>query len=397
MKYPFYNELEKISASMKKGNYGLWYNKFIPVKDFSSCKPSDDSNDKDSDTKAVDYYYSRYTATARNTLIKELLEKKHRNQVRFCQSLSSQYEIITVTAKLNSPLVTGIGESHPHEISMVFDHNIGIPYIPSSGIKGIVRFAHTLGLLNSITEEKIQDDGSFDDEAKETHIPALFGTQTNRGSVIFLDAYPETVPSLHIDIMNPHYGDYYSDESNKKPPGDYLNPTPIKFLTVAKGSVFVFRSLVDKKNTHLLEKVKTAYSGALTEEGVGAKTALGYGIFEVLKETEPDSIQKILQAEKEEELQREQEIKQKQEMERVASLSEDDRLIEEIKGLPKDPAIIAPTVKKCLEGNFKKEVYVELKKKLEELSEWKPEGSKQRKTGMKERNQKIENKIQSPE
>jgi len=32
---------------------------------------------------------------------------------------------------------------------MTFDHNLGIPYIPASSIKGIVRFAHTLDLIEN--------------------------------------------------------------------------------------------------------------------------------------------------------------------------------------------------------------------------------------------------------
>ena len=279
MAYPFYESLQELSRNMAAGNYGLWYNKFIPMNDFSSCKASDESGNEND---AVSYYYAQYNGIQKATTNK-LLDKKHQDQAGYCAALSTGYESVVFRAKLKTPLITGIGETHPHEVSMVFDHNMGIPYIPASGIKGIVRFAHTLGLLDKISPEKIKPDEKsgqlyFDDEKPWTSIPKLFGTQSERGSVIFLDAYPEQAPELHIDIMNPHYGKYYNEGV---PPGDYLDPKPIKFLTVAKNTVFIFRALADKEHSDLAGKVRNALEKALTVEGIGAKTAVGYGLFDI--------------------------------------------------------------------------------------------------------------------
>jgi CRISPR-associated protein Cmr6 len=130
----------------------------------------------------------------------------------------------------------------------------------------------------------------------ETKIAAIFGGDADKekegkkktiklkGKVIFLDAYPAKVPDLHVDIINPHYGDYYRDENGKIPPADYLDPTPIKFLTVKQGTKFTFRALVSKDSDFLLQPVKTAFQIALEEEGVGAKTAVGYGRFEIQRD-----------------------------------------------------------------------------------------------------------------
>lgn len=288
--YPFYNNLREAASTMTSGNFGLWYNKFVPIKDFGSCKASDE---RGNDNEAVLYYERKYRGLRKDD-IKKIVDRKHVEQSEFCKSFSTNYECITITAKLKTSLVTGIGESHPHEISMVFDHNMGIPYIPASGIKGIVRFAHTLGLLADIPQDEIKTDKNgkiyFDDEKEWTKIPTLFGTQKKRGTVIFLDAYPENIPDLHVDIMNPHYGKYYNGES---PPADYLDPTPLKFLTVAKETTFIFRALVDKKIAGLKDKVKTAFKKALTEEGVGAKTAVGYGLFEIKEDVEAQPSEQI--------------------------------------------------------------------------------------------------------
>lgn len=281
--YPFYGELQQAIQNMTKCNFGLWYNKFIPLNNESECKPSDERGDKNSN---VDFYCRKYEeGILGNERLSRLLKQKHDDQENYCRSFPKEsYEVTNISAKLVSPLVTGIGETHPHEISMVFDHNMGIPYIPASGVKGIVRFAHTAALWNEgIFDDLIKTDAKtgleyFDDD-NCLSVYSIFGNQKQRGKVIFLDAYTEKVPELHIDIMNPHYAPYYSDG---KPPADYHNPTPIKFLTVAQGTTFIFRAIVKKdKDNDMLQKVRSALVKALTEEGVGAKTAVGYGRFNI--------------------------------------------------------------------------------------------------------------------
>ncbi|MCG2740710.1 MAG: type III-B CRISPR module RAMP protein Cmr6 [Syntrophaceae bacterium] len=276
--YPVHKGLQDISQHMPKGNFGLWYNKFIPLSD--AFKASDDHG---KETVPVEHYSTRYRQMKHNAT--DILKRKHGYLDDFCTSFPpKQYEEITIPATLNSPLITGIGESHPHEVSMVFDHNMGIPYIPASGVKGIVRFAHTLSLLpEAEVNRRINDKGEFDDNEEWTLIPLMFGTQKKRGRVVFIDAYPEKVPDLHVDIMNPHYGDYYSDDKGKTPPADYLSPNPIKFLTVAAGTIFIFRAITEKTD-NMPAKVRAAFMKALTVEGVGAKTSVGYGRFTVLEE-----------------------------------------------------------------------------------------------------------------
>ncbi|MBA4368353.1 MAG: type III-B CRISPR module RAMP protein Cmr6 [Desulfobacterium sp.] len=394
MAYPFYVKLQNLSQNMPDGNFGLWYNKFIPISNFDDCKAADEKGNKDN---AVTYYHDKYKQLSKDK-VNQLLEAKHSDQANYCIVLSPIYETVIFKATLKTPLITGIGETHPHEVSMVFDHNMGTPYVPASGIKGILRFAHTIGLIPDIPPEKIETDKKtgklfFNDEEDWTGVPQLFGTQAKRGSVFFLDAYPEKMPDLHVDIMNPHYGDYYSDDTNRIPPGDYLNPVPLKFLTVAKDTVFIFRALVDKKNPELTGMMRKAFRKALTEEGVGAKTAVGYGLFDNLKEEESESVLESIKKEKEKKVRFAEAAIAKDEAERLANMSEEDKMIEEIASLQNDPNQISLLVKRCLSENLKNFVYTELKNKLEELGQWKPDGSKQRKAKMKERNTEIESKI----
>jgi len=82
--------------------------------------------------------------------------------------------------------------------------------------------------------------------------------------------------------MNPHYGPYYT---GKKPPADYYNPTPISFL-VLEDAKFTFylgvkNKLIALEKGKLLNKAEEWVKSALTSYGIGAKTALGYGLFEI--------------------------------------------------------------------------------------------------------------------
>jgi CRISPR-associated protein Cmr6 len=122
----------------------------------------------------------------------------------------------------------------------------------------------------------------------------LFGAQNFKGLLLFLDAYPE-VPQdgslFDLDVMNIHYPKYYS---GNEPPGDWQNPNPIFFLTIKEGINFNFHVLFDQyrytqlshdyreliNQSQLVSEVKEILEYALKEFGIGAKTRLGYGLFE---------------------------------------------------------------------------------------------------------------------
>ncbi len=293
--YPLNKEQNQLINNFSNGNFSLWYNKYVPLSDDKSFKASDLNGKTD---RAVELYKEQFEKMKSG--LKKLLKNKHIQQIDLCKKFSekSNLEYVSVYAKLKSPLIVGIGKTHPNETSMIFDRNIGVPYIPSSSIKGVTRFSFILSqILNddyTINEryknkEKI-DLGELGDFVK------LFGgenkvekdkTESFKGGVIFLDAYPADLPSLKIDIMNPHYGDYYKDETGKTPPADYLTPVPIKFLTVKERTEYVFRIIGNKG---LIEQAKETLKKAITEEGVGAKTALDYGIFDIIEYSEPQSL-----------------------------------------------------------------------------------------------------------
>jgi len=114
-----------------------------------------------------------------------------------------------------------------------------------------------------------------------------FYNESRQGKIIFFDAFPLCEPQVKADVMNPHYGPYYSDSLNKVPPADYHNPKPIFFLTVENTefkfivginenyNIVIQEGLFEGKQP--LEVTYEYIKKALSEHGIGAKTAAGYG------------------------------------------------------------------------------------------------------------------------
>jgi CRISPR-associated protein Cmr6 len=167
--------------------------------------------------------------------------------------------------------VTGLGCKHPVENGFTWHHLLGVPYLPGSSVKGVVRsWAESW----SKTEPAV--------------VKRIFGPQgtaevKNVGNVIFFDALPPEPVTVQADIMTPHYEPYYLSQEGPQPPGDWFDPVLIPFLTVAPGQPFLFalaprraNCAEDKKDCIL---ALNWLGEALSTVGAGAKTASGYGRF----------------------------------------------------------------------------------------------------------------------
>jgi CRISPR type III-B/RAMP module RAMP protein Cmr6 len=166
-------------------------------------------------------------------------------------------------------MVTGMGEASVYETSMTLHHVYGIPYIPASTIKGVLRH-----YLNELEDGK-------------KHIEKIFGESDTvsstkrpvRGTCVFFDAFPLTAPRIELDVMTPHYPDYYTGD---KPPADWQSPNPIHFLTIGKGTRFRFIVGTPGLDDAMKGTLRKWLEEALQHRGMGAKTAVGYGYWEKL-------------------------------------------------------------------------------------------------------------------
>jgi CRISPR-associated protein Cmr6 len=239
-------------------------------------------------------------------------------------------------------LIAGLGKKGSLEVGFTF-HRYGFPYLPGSSLKGLARAYGLLEIalmLEAVIKAKNEKDPiskldkvlSLEDNKKyndaiQNYDPnsdvldiangyrQIFGTTETAGKAIFFDAIPSAkFPlRLELDIMNPHYPDYYKDMGVKEPreyPTNWQSPIPVQFLTVASNSVFRFaigwrNSYTDKQENsekkqvtwigwfkgeqvkkeaspnspRMIKLARRWLQGGLIDLGVGGKTSAGYGYF----------------------------------------------------------------------------------------------------------------------
>lgn len=221
------------------------------------------------------------------------LEKKQKLQSEYLASLKEDgIQTFTIAAKTSSPFITGLGSGHPTETGMILDRNLGVPYIPSSSIKGVLRLAYAVNIADGRNE--------VPDSELEKYFGSTDTNKSKRGQLMFLDAYPKDRVELKLDIMNPHFSNYYSGKGNIQPV-ETESPNPIKFLTVKEGTEFVFNCAYlpfdqnDRSNENVKSDMEEMFKTAFTKIGFGGKTSIGYGRFEKLNNTTETS--KILKKE----------------------------------------------------------------------------------------------------
>lgn len=258
------------------GNAGLWFDKFCDrwADDFVGLADEQAKRDwiatvihpRDPRSGAVDATRRVKVGDAR------LLEEHDRRRAGLVRGLGA----FLTRFVLEGRFVSGLGRTHPVENGFAWHHNLGVPYLAGSGIKGMVRaWAECY------------------EEVAEADITRIFGPRPasgklSVGSVVFLDALPTAPVQLVCEVMTPHYGPWYQSKPETggavEPPADWHSPTPIPFLAVESGTIFTFaimpRTAADPATAEadcLL--VRGWLAEALHWIGAGAKTPIGFGRF----------------------------------------------------------------------------------------------------------------------
>jgi CRISPR-associated protein Cmr6 len=227
-------------------------------------------------------------------------------------------EGLCLDATATAPFTTGLGNEHPLENGFAFLNPYGLPYLPGSGVKGVLRQAARElagGDWGNAHGWRGDDEKSFSVVIQKKIVAlsvcdVLFGRETRdgdaehvRGVLSFWDVIPRIAPKdpkkpdeihLHVEIMTPHQGHYYQwkKDRNGNPieesPHESGQPIPIPFLTVPPGSDFAFHVVCDLPRLRRLAPelaqdgqwktlLNAAFEHAFEWLGFGAKTAVGYG------------------------------------------------------------------------------------------------------------------------
>ena len=200
-------------------------------------------------------------------------------------------------------LMTGIGylhdmrEDEAFKLGFTFDHTTGLPYLPGSTVKGLLRHGcerNNYALLHHVISELQAKDKQFavgEVDAK-AFVAEVFEGQRNNDQLpqhardIFFDAFP--CASGHYqnyflgdDYITPHKHDSKKVKSEDKTKNlDGLQaPTPLKFLKILPDVTFRFHFDLrgDKAGISATDRLKI-FLQLLSELGIGAKTNVGYGI-----------------------------------------------------------------------------------------------------------------------
>ncbi|MDF2369297.1 MAG: type III-B CRISPR module RAMP protein Cmr6 [Rhizobiaceae bacterium] len=178
-----------------------------------------------------------------------------------------------------SRFATGLGLAHPVENGFLWHHTLGVPYIPGSSIKGMIR---------AWARQWREEDAAC--------IVRLFGNETDHdaqmGALIVFDALPLEPVELVTEILTPHDGGWRLKgpvSERDQPlltPGDWHDPVPVSYLAVEQGASFRFalgatRNAQDgtDENPSDVARGYQLLGEALEWIGLGAKTAIGMGRF----------------------------------------------------------------------------------------------------------------------
>jgi CRISPR-associated protein Cmr6 len=283
--YPFYKggiEAAKQIApgQTKTANTGLWFTRFYSG--FEADWSVGDEGKRGWIDKTVGL-----GASGGADQVTHLLER----QRQLCLALGGQVACLQSIGNF----VTGTGLSHPVENGFAFHPTLGMPYLPASGVKG---------LLRGWVEVWMDHHGNPD---KDVLITRWFGAAKggdqdaqntsaaeaeNAGGYIFFDALPSKPVHLGCDVMTPHMGKWYEKGGDytaamqaSAAPADWHSPVPVPFLVVKSGTEFNFmvapratgNAETDAVALAELPRVMTELKNALEWLGAGAKTAVGYG------------------------------------------------------------------------------------------------------------------------
>jgi len=195
-------------------------------------------------------------------------------QMRLIRSLEEQgYTAAVFGKRAEARILSGLGGAHPMEVGFAFHPLYGFPYLPGSGLKGVARaWAELTGQPTDAIKLVFGSESKDERRAKERR----------QGDVIFLDAYAIAPPRLDVDILNPHFPDYYRDPKSNLPT-EWQSPNPVNFLTIGVGERDedkpIFRFALAARSEEALRRAQDWLERGLEQLGFGGKTASGYGYF----------------------------------------------------------------------------------------------------------------------
>lgn len=269
MRYPSTRResLEGLKSPIKDASFpthpGLWLDKFIQTTD-----------KEDTEAKAV--LVRQATEIAEPSAYRAFFERYKQSLVR------APGPVYVAEGESLGRFVVGLGAASVLETAITLHRTYGVPYIPGSALKGL---ASSYAATRLEDQEKWSRKFESGKTERGDYQRALFGDTEQSGLIVFYDALP--LPKkyqLDKDVITVHHPEYY--RGDPKPPADWDSPTPVPFIT-ARGRFLFALGLNPVASDDLtealvwLELAAELLHRALREAGIGAKTTIGYGRFDL--------------------------------------------------------------------------------------------------------------------
>lgn len=216
---------------------------------------------------------SFYDGESSQKQIKKMIAQKY----RFFNSLTQHGNMKLLFFENTSRLLVNMGHSQVLEnVGFSFERVSGLPCVPGSALKGVVA---NWALWDANGDAAFAENllGFSTNRAElEGRLVDIFGANAGdaeQGKINFYGIFPITLPQLEIDIITPH---------------KMKSINPLHFLTVAAGALWYVPISYNRSGngSELIVATELLIEKCLKNYGVGAKTASGYGRFDLLDSTQ---------------------------------------------------------------------------------------------------------------
>ncbi|MBD2843615.1 type III-B CRISPR module RAMP protein Cmr6 [Paenibacillus sp. IB182496] len=225
---------------------------------------------------------------------------RERRLEKLLQLTEATHYLWTYQFQNQTTILHGLGGGHVSENSLTIHPVYGVPYLPASSVKGVVRRWYIDALL-----EGREQNLNREEDVKAILGRTLFGTIESQGLLQFYDILLYHGLAITEDILTPHFSDYYT---KGMAPADTGNPIPNTFygvqvktaklmLMVNKRKLNAFLGEMELNVENLKDLVSKWVGSAFHELGIGGKTASGYGRFSISTESADNETQISGQAE----------------------------------------------------------------------------------------------------
>ncbi|PPC90172.1 MAG: type III-B CRISPR module RAMP protein Cmr6 [Methylobacter sp.] len=186
----------------------------------------------------------------------------------------------TWVGDIDGRLYLGLGEANPLESAVTLHHTYGVPFIPGSAVKGVLRQAYLADYAD--VNEKTGNSSMATDARETFHI--LFGREADTdkrgdsgdaGYLVYNDAWwiPQGKKPLVEEVVTVHHAEYYVSQGQIAAT-DFDSPNPNPQIAIQGSFLFSLEGAEDWADFAIGLLAQT-----LANRGLGAKTASGYGFF----------------------------------------------------------------------------------------------------------------------